>query len=292
MGYELDKDIMILPGNFQIPIAKNCNLHCHYCGFMDYNGQGLQTIDKSMNLDDIKTIEKKILDLGFKFSSIELFGGEPTINSYFTEIVEYLATRKGIFFDKLKLFTNGLNMTKKVVEVLNHFDRIDISTYPIENHTISEYREIWDSSNIAKKLIDVDVCVHGRTHFFHSTDFELPKDADIKKLFQACFQKDNCRVVTMDGIYRCGMIHHEKTEIYKYDKKILEDGFINNEDEPLKFCSSCDETKVAYLNQTNDTSAEAYLQWKRPNTKEWVSNNPKVDKRNYERGIELIKNYE
>ena len=25
--------------------------------------------------------------------------------------------------------------------------RIDISTYPIENHTISEYREIWDSSN-------------------------------------------------------------------------------------------------------------------------------------------------
>ena len=88
--------MIILQGGFQIPISSKCNLHCKNCGFIDYNMTGLSE-EKNMDLNDIIYLDKKITDMNLCLSEIELFGGEPTINPNFREIVEYLETRRYIF---------------------------------------------------------------------------------------------------------------------------------------------------------------------------------------------------
>ena len=216
---------------------------------MDYNMTGVETIEKTMDVDDVIYLDKKITDLKLKLNEIELFGGEPTINPQFSDIVDYLETRRGKFFNTMKCFTNGLNLTKEVVESLKYMDRIDI--YPI-------------------------------------TEFEIPKDVDVKPLFKACYQKDGCRVMVMDGIYRCGMIHHEKREIYVFDRELLIDKFILNPNQPLEFCIKCDEAKVSYINNMSEVT---YLKWIR-NKKKWKSNKPEVDRKNFERGLKLMREYD
>ena len=278
--------IVTLPGNFQIPIASKCNLHCKNCGFMDYNMTGVETIEKTMDVDDVIYLDKKITDLKLKLNEIELFGGEPTINPKFSDIVDYLETRRGKFFNRMKCFTNGLNLTKEVVESLKYMDRIDISAYPIDDNALNDFQIAWESSKISKIL---DVCIHGREEFFYPiTEFEIPKDVDVKPLFKSCYQKDGCRVMVMDGIYRCGMIHHEKREIYVFDRELLIDKFVLNPNQPLEFCIKCDEAKVSYINNMSEVT---YLKWIR-NKKKWKSNRLEVDRKNFERGLKLMREYD
>ena len=63
--------IVTLPGNFQIPIASKCNLHCKNCGFMDYNMTGVETIEKTMDVDDVIYLDKKITDLKLKLNNLQ-----------------------------------------------------------------------------------------------------------------------------------------------------------------------------------------------------------------------------
>ena len=49
-----------------------------------------------------------------------------------------------------------------------------------------------------------------------------------------------CRVMTFDGIYRCNTIHHEKINIYPYDKNVLIENFIDNKNKPIDYCKDCD----------------------------------------------------
>ena len=282
MGHKLVQGIMTtLPGNFQIPIASKCNLHCRNCGFMDYYMSGKGTIEKTMNVDDVIYLDKKITDLNLKLNEIELFGGEPTINPKFSEIVDYLQTRRGKFFDKMRCFTNGLNLTKSVVESLKVMDRIDISVYPIDDTSIYDFEKTWESSKISKIL---DVCIHGREEFHYPIEeFDITKKTDIQTIYDACYQKDGCRVMVMDGIYRCGMIHHERTEIYPFDRDLLIDRFITNSNQPLEHCKNCGEATAIYL----DSIGKSHLY-----KKKWKSNKLDVDTKNFKRGLKLMREYD
>ena len=279
-------NLYTLPGNFQIPIAANCNLHCTNCGFMDYEMTGKSTLIKNITLDGVKSIDKKITDLNLRLEEIELFGGEPTINPEFCEIVYYLVSRRGKLFDKLKCFTNGLNFTKDVVEALKKVDRIDISSYPTEDEkSIHEFVSAFEDSKISEEL---NYYIHGRDYFNGAVttfdeSIDIPDNFTNQIIFDSCFQKDDCRVVVMDGIYRCGMAHHVRKEMYKYDRVELIEAFVENYSKPLEYCRDCSHAKTIYL---DSVGLEKLYRVK------WTSNNKMVDIKNYKRGLRLIREYD
>lgn len=278
--------MIILQGGFQIPISSKCNLHCKNCGFIDYNMTGLSTAEKNMDLNDIIYLDKKITDMNLCLSEIELFGGEPTINPNFREIVEYLETRRGIFFSRLNITTNALNMTKDVIESLRKIDKIDISAYPIQDNSLEDFTQIFESSQLYKILSESvnEINIHWQNEFdYDVTDMNLPKDADIKSIFYHCYQQKMCRVMTFDGIYRCNAIHHVKKEIYPYDKEILIENFVTLKNQPLDYCKDCAVAKAIYLDSLGKSSL-----YKR----EWKSNNSLIDKSVYKRGLKLIQQYD
>ena len=278
--------MITLQGGFQIPISSKCNLHCKNCGFIDYNMTGLSTAEKNMNLDDIIYLDKKITDMDLCLSEIELFGGEPTINPNLKEIVDYLESRRGIFFKQLNITTNGLNMTQDVIESLRKLDKIDISAYPIVNHSVEDFTKVFKSSQVYKILNESvnQISIHWQKEFNYDVPtMSLPKDVDLGSIFYHCYQQKMCRVMTFDGIYRCNAIHHVKKEIYPYDKEILIDNFVTLKNQPLDYCKDCAVAKGIYLDSIGKSSL-----YKR----EWKSNNNLIDKSVYKRGLELIQQYD
>tara|TARA_Y100000817_G_scaffold108505_1_gene84965 strand:+ start:2081 stop:2926 length:846 start_codon:yes stop_codon:yes gene_type:complete len=279
--------MILLEGGFQIPISSKCNLHCKNCGFIDYNTTGESTAEKNMDVNDVIYLDKKITDMNLCLDEIELFGGEPTINPHFKEIVEYLESRRGIFYQKINITTNGLNFTNDVVESCKKLDRIDISAYPIKNYSsLKDFTNTLESSNVMKTLRKFvsEVHIHWREEFDYSVPNQsLPEDVDIDYIFSMCYQQKMCRVMTFDGIYRCNAIHHEKIDIYPYDKNVLIENFINNKDKPIDYCKECDVAMAIYL----DSIGKSHLY-----KKNWKSNNKKIDEKVFSRGTNLIKQYE
>ena len=99
--------MILLKGNFDLMIESTCNLHCKNCSVIDF--QGNKYLGKTMNIDDVIKINKKLIKLGVVLQRLTLLGGEPTLNKDIVKIINYLSEFKNITFKELKMITNGLN---------------------------------------------------------------------------------------------------------------------------------------------------------------------------------------
>jgi len=242
---------MLLEGKFNLNIITKCNLHCVGCSTLDYPDRGIAISD--MSLDDVQQFCKVLSDNDIILEEILLMGGEPTLHPQFSEIVDYLMLSDRCHY--LSVVTNGTNLTSKNMKILEKLDRVFITDYLLaapESKKISDYEwpenfEIWtrDSFN-----------THGIREEWAEPRFN----------WDNCYMKDDCRVATTEGVYRCAITHAERTNMAEWTDHAQIDSIFG--DEPFERCGTCN---IGYA---------PYYQWK--------SHKPEIDRSNYIRGIKLI----
>ena len=121
-------------------ITSYCNLKCIHCSDM------LHGYDNQLKLSDIKEFHKKIMKLGITDSVVT--GGEPTLNSDFYDIVNYLAK-----FGNVLITSNAYNVDyEKIKQLLENKNVI----YQISCDGIS--KKIFESirgKNTYDKVFDI-----------------------------------------------------------------------------------------------------------------------------------------
>lgn len=245
----------LLKGSYDLYIINACNLNCKGCSVLDYKGKvtiGLMT------LQDVKDIVEKLNTLCVTVQELKILGGEPTLHKQFDEIVNFLRTQKDLY-KKLTLVTNGLNFTPSVINTTKKFDNVIMSVYP--NMPIDQKIVNSGLHEHLKKYTEIE---YWPQDYFEQYGEGVEQSAE--ENWNQCWQKDNCLTLTKEGLYHCTISMNEKSDLCKYEN--LEDvvEFVER-DTPLDMCKKCP--------------------WP-PKMEKWSSLKPKVDSKNYSKGVELI----
>ena len=236
-------------------------MHCTGCTFMDFHGH--KTIKESMSLQDIKNLVQKYLDLDIIFENLALLGGEPTLHSEFSEIVDYITRFKGILYKNFGVVTNGTNFNKEVIDACLKIDFMQISIYP-------------NAISLKESLIKSGLLNHFRNQVrwlnvkiineFWALGVKDPNLEYSQKLnWKRCWAKDRCRNLTNEGLFRCYVLHN----ICKMESQQDIIDYIER-DNPFDYCRDC----VCP-----------------PIKKKWSSNMPESDERVVSRAVRLIENF-
>ncbi len=254
----------VLTGNFDLMIQSTCNLHCKDCTVLDFLGH--EYSGQTMKLEDVVTINEKLIRLGVVLERLTLLGGEPTLNKDIIKIIKYLSKFKNITFQELKLITNGLNFKKDIIKSFEGLDSLRISVYP---YSLNLKKELLRSS-LYKYLQSITKLEIMKFNHFFSNGVEDPKYDYSKELnWKRCWYKDFCRHITVDGLYRCSILENVGQELCDMTDKNELINYVNS-DVPYDYCKKCPQPAL-----------------KKP----WQSNNLKVDNCNVERGISFIREW-
>jgi organic radical activating enzyme len=255
---------MILPGSFDLHIIDSCNLHCTGCIVLDYLESGKVTNQK-YNLDDVKEVMSNFERLDLRVEELKILGGEPTLSKQLDEIIDYLIDVK--IHDKLTLITNGLNFTEKVVDSLIKLDKLIISVYPIDETNLKHQIRISKLHDKLASSLELEYYYMPTFRHYGHKQKHLEYSAELN--WERCFEKDDCRVITKDNLYRCTNTYSADTDKCTWEDRQKVIDFIMS-DVPLSHCKDCPFP---------------------PAEKEWTSNNLPIDMKNFERGLEIIKSY-
>tara|TARA_R100000742_G_C4270088_1_gene88730 strand:+ start:337 stop:1134 length:798 start_codon:yes stop_codon:yes gene_type:complete len=256
----------LLKGSFDLHITDYCNLHCDGCIVLDYQQSG-QVTNEKLSSKDVKDIIWELERRKLRLEELKILGGEPTLHYELNSIIDYIKSSK--ITDKLTLVTNGLNLTDKVIESLSKLDSLLISVYPMPD--VLSIEEVFNKSEVRSKLISNGVDVN----FFYQDEFELygveqqGVEYNSELNWKRCFQKDSCRVINLDGIYRCTVTYSEKKNLYGWNQRKGIIDFIES-DVPLSHCKVCPTP---------------------PAKMKWDSTKLKTDLKNYSRGVNLIQDW-
>jgi len=253
----------LLLGSFDLHIIDTCNLHCSGCIVLDYLQDGRVT-NTRYELSDVKIVMENLKRLDLRLDELKILGGEPTLHKNLDEIIDYLKNTNLI--NKLTLITNGLNFTPVVVRSLMKLDRLVISVYPFEE----------DLSNIVKNSYLYDYLKSNvKIEFWWQNTFDIygQKQSNLEYSnelnWERCYQKDDCRVITKEYLFRCTTTYSGKRDMCKWDDRQKVIDFIES-NIPLSHCNDCPFPP---------------LQMK------WNSNNLPMDRKNFYRGVDLINEY-
>lgn len=248
---------MILEGQYDLYITNVCNLHCENCSVLDWNGK--HTISH-MSLDDVKEIIERIKLLSISFRELKIVGGEPTLHKQFPEIVEYLLASN--VYEKLSIVTNGLNLTKPVIKALKRLGHIYITVYP----------GMPTEEDITERglLSGANVTFWNRKHMWHLMEpgnFVKHRGTNAKLNWSRCEMTMGCKTITKDALYYCTVAMNERKEGVPWnDAQELQD--YAQREGPLDLCGICP--------------------WP-PKGKPWKSLKPKVDNKNYNKAMDIIR---
>ena len=230
-------------GSFDLYITNVCNLHCTNCIVLDYKGR--VTIPH-LSLAEIKEIIEQIPT---KLEQIQLVGGEPTLHPELEEIVLYL--KQSNKAHKLSIVTNGTNYTEETSRIFEMFDTVVHSDY-IRLGGITPQLPHFVNKVYPQPIFD--------QWFVEDKRLEYSKERNWRR----CYMKDECSVLTKEGVYYCPITMNERTESVPYSS--LEN--FRSRTTPLDFCERCP------------------MPCER---KAWRSNRFKTDKRVYDEGrIKLV----
>tara|TARA_X000001382_G_scaffold61080_2_gene42023 strand:- start:457 stop:1272 length:816 start_codon:yes stop_codon:yes gene_type:complete len=254
----------ILKGSFDLHITDYCNLHCKGCTVLDYLESGLVTNEKN-NLGDVQKIISNLQKYNLKLEQLVILGGEPTLHKQLGDIIDFLKSTGVI--ENLAILTNGLNLTDSVVESLMKLDRIIISVYPFKNkESLDKVIQQSELGKLISSQIKVDYWLQDKFQKYGEGQPNVLYSQELN--WKRCYQKDSCRVITDQGLFRCAQIYNEKKEMCSWENKEEIINYIES-DIPLEQCRVCP--------------------WP-PKEMDWSSNNMPVDERNYLKGMELITN--
>jgi Radical SAM superfamily len=157
-----------------LDITTRCNLTCPNCS----RSVGVAPADESLSLEQLDRFFHQSRALGWRWRSIKLVGGEPTLHPQFGEILDFLATHhQANPACEVRLVTNGHG--RRVRETLS---------------SLPSWVTVKDSDK------------QSNDHAFHSYNvapIDVPKyqRADFRR---GCFVTEYCGVaLTKNGIYGC-----------------------------------------------------------------------------------------
>lgn len=252
-----------LPGNYELCIIVECNLHCAGCIVLDYHGTGV-TRDKTMSLQDVKDLTSVLEQHDYVLEMVSVVGGEPTIHPEFDLITKHVIESDRYL--ETRIYTNGTRFEPHILKTLKLYDKVYLTDYVLasEGAKMSDYdltkllpniQPVWRSYNFlawGKPGGPVGIEVSG---------------GNKKKNWKDCFMKDLCHSMNIDGVYRCRIMHNEDIGMVSWEnKEELVEMLTRNE--PFDRCGSC--------------------LIKEAPTYEWRSNKPDIDKKNYEKGVQII----
>lgn len=255
----------LLKGSYDLYITNACNLHCTGCSVLDYGGdydkRGKITIPY-LKLNDVKDIIENFNRLDLCVEELKVLGGEPTTHKELREITEYLKENSECF-ETLAIVTNGLNLTQNILEILKSYDRIIISVYT----ELGDIRNTLKRFGLEDKLSQsstVDYWPQGEFVRFNEKWDNI--DYSQKSNWDNCYQKNNCKSLSKEGLYRCTITMNERIEGIDWSSAEDIDDYVHR-DEPLDRCKTC--------------------YWPAP-TDRWSTNTWKTDIRNYNKGLKII----
>ncbi len=128
-------------------LTNECNYKCYYCQVGGEN-HGIYG-KKSLQLNDVKKILKILDNLDVK--RIRFTGGEPTLLPYFGDIICY-ALELG--FSKIRISTNGHNVSRYVEKLKNERIRIQVSLDTLEKE---KFAKITGGGNLEQVMKELDI---------------------------------------------------------------------------------------------------------------------------------------
>tara|TARA_Y100000389_G_scaffold11938_1_gene10873 strand:+ start:2297 stop:3136 length:840 start_codon:yes stop_codon:yes gene_type:complete len=255
----------LLKGSYDLYITNACNLHCTGCSVLDYGGdydtKGKITIPY-LKLDDVKDIVENFNRLDLCVEELKVLGGEPTTHKELKEITEYLRENKECY-ETLAIVTNGLNITSEIIDILKSYDRIIISVYK----QLGDIRESMRRSGLNDRLsTNTKVDYWEQDSFVRFGEKIDGMDYSIWDNWNNCYQKNSCKSLSKEGVYRCTITMNERIEGVDWSNAKDIDNYVHRE-EPLDRCETC------------------YWPGKQS---PWSSNKWKTDIRNFDKGINII----
>lgn len=171
------------PISAMIEIADRCNEVCVHC----YQIQGQKG---EMSTDEVKSVMDQLAEMGVLLLTIS--GGEPTLRHDFVELVEHARRRKFA----VKIFTNGLTMTRELAERLAALavQEVQISVYShraeVHDH-VTGVPGSWDKTIAAvRNLREAGVAVVVKTPMMQLNASETDEYIDFAKSLGADYMMD------------------------------------------------------------------------------------------------------
>lgn len=255
----------LLKGSYDLYITNACNLHCTGCSVLDYGGdyetKGKITIPY-LKLNDVKDIIENFNRLDLCVEELKVLGGEPTTHKELKEITEYLKENSDCY-ETLAIVTNGLNFTQHILEILKSYDRIIISVYTELGDIRSKLKETGLDKRISTNS-SIDYWPQGEFVKFNEKWDNV--EYDKRSNWDSCYQKNNCKSLSKEGLYRCTITMNERVEGVDWSNATDIDNYVHS-DEPLDRCETC--------------------YWPAP-TERWGSNTWKTDNKNFKKGLKII----
>jgi len=113
-----------------IAITTHCNYQCFYC---KQGGESISKEKQTISFEKIKQIIFNAYEMGI--SNFRITGGEPTVVSYFGELIKYIMSFEGT---KVRINTNGFKILEYVDVLREYRKRMDV-VFSVDS--ISEYLE-------------------------------------------------------------------------------------------------------------------------------------------------------
>ena len=252
----------LLKGNYDLLVTGGCTLSCKGCSYLDYLDLG-KTICSFVRPEDLEYILNTLLDLDVILESLTFLGGEPTLHPELDKLAKIGSSYKNKSLQSLYLHTNGTFFNDKFVSSIEFFDKIIISSYPSTRQIVTEIEKTNFFKKYYKKFYHKEIS----TFLDYGTkrdDLEYNEFLN----FSRCKSREKCRVITVDGIYRCFVSYNNRKDIcdFKSKEKLIK--YINNDDIPLQSCKNCP--------------------WP-PKEVKWESNNKIKDEKRIKQGLKYIK---
>lgn len=149
-------------------LSKRCNLKCNHC----YIPDNLKNYELTLN--DWIRITDRCFELGVYM--IKLTGGEPMLNNYFYDLVDYIKSKK----IKIRLYTNGSFLNRESIHSLKllGLDQIQISmdgaspsTHDSFRNTKGNYNKILSSLPLLEE-VGIPVILSFTVSSFNAKDID------------------------------------------------------------------------------------------------------------------------
>ena len=227
----------LLKGSYDLYITNACNLHCTGCSVLDYGGdydtKGKITIPY-LKLNDVKDIIENFNRLDLCVEELKVLGGEPTTHKELKEITEYLRENKECY-ETLTIVTNGLNITNEIIDILKSYDRIIISVYK----QLGDIRDTMRLSGLEDRIsTNTKVDYWEQDSFVRFGEKIDGIDYSIWDNWNNCYQKNSCKSLSKEGVYRCTITMNERIEGVDWSNAKDIDNYVHS-DEPLDRCETC-----------------------------------------------------
>ena len=163
--------------------VSTCNLRCPFC-FQTDKSFTKKPYMGVMKMDLFKRIADEADDIGV--GAITLASrGEPTLSKNYTDMIEYISTKKNIY--EIKTNTNATFLTEKICHSLlkNNVNQIVISA---DHYIKKDYERLRLGANFEKIVANVDMLFNIRKEFYPDSITEIrvsgvdnEKNLDLKK---------------------------------------------------------------------------------------------------------------